>query len=101
MQSHLDEIHLLPALPTVWKTGKITGLRARNGFETDIQWENNVLKEATIYSHNGVPCTLCTSVPIRVNGINAVTEKQDTPYGIYYITRFETKNNKQYRITLQ
>lgn len=43
-------IELLPALPDVWKEGEITGLRAANGFEVDIKWEEGKLLAATIKS---------------------------------------------------
>jgi alpha-L-fucosidase 2 len=43
-------IELLPALPDDWPNGKISGLRAANGFEVDMKWEQGKLTGATIKS---------------------------------------------------
>jgi len=56
LQSHTGEIVLLPALPTKYPIGEVKGLRARNGFEVDMKWENNKLVEAVVYSEHGKEC---------------------------------------------
>ena len=66
LQSHTGEIHLLPALPSVWPTGNVIGLRARGGFKVDIDWADGRLNRSLICSELGNKCTVRTDVPVRV-----------------------------------
>jgi alpha-L-fucosidase 2 len=53
LQSQAGEIELLPALPSSWPSGKVSGLRARGGCEVGIKWQGGQLASATIKNISG------------------------------------------------
>ena len=65
VQSHAGVIHLLPALPSAWPAGRVSGLRARGGFEIDLEWRDGRLTRADIRSRLGGRCRVRAASRLR------------------------------------
>jgi alpha-L-fucosidase 2 len=58
VQSRNNTLYLLPALPSAWSQGTVTGLCARGGFVVDLNWQDGRLQTTTIHSRNGGQCRI-------------------------------------------
>lgn len=48
LQSRNGAVHLLPALPSAWPTGAMTGLKARGALDVDVWWKAGRLDRARL-----------------------------------------------------
>lgn len=74
VQSHAGFLHILPALPTEWKTGgEVKGLRSRGGFiVTDLKWTDGNVERVTIKSTIGGNLRLRSATPLLKNGVTSL-----------------------------
>lgn len=96
LQSHSDDIFILPALPDKLNAGSVKGLRARGGFILDFDWENGKLKKLTVQSTLGGNCRLRIHVPLQSKDValeKAKGENTNTFYSKPYISPLILNNN--------
>jgi len=102
VQSHAEEISLLPAIPLKrkWRSGSFSGLKARGGFEVGASWDKRTITAASLHSQFGNPVVLrlplLASDTIRLipQGGKAITLKAAAD-GTF---RFPTKAGTRYQI---
>lgn len=82
LQSHVKNdavycLELLPALPEEWSSGSVKGLRARGGFEIEMDWEGGELTAARLTSMNGNSCKI-----ISGNQQKTISTEPQKPYDL-------------------
>ncbi|WP_435357970.1 glycoside hydrolase family 95 protein [Emticicia sp. SJ17W-69] len=87
MQSDDGAIHLLPALPDVWPSGSISGLKARGGFEIiEMVWKDSKLIQLVIKSSLGGNLRLRLPNELKLpNGTILKEAKGDNSNPFYFL----------------
>ena len=87
MQSADGNLHLLPALPDVWPSGVVKGLRAPGGFEiTEMEWKNAQLIKLVVKSILGGNLRLRVPNSMKVQGVGFLqTAGAKNPNPFYYV----------------
>lgn len=87
VQSSDGAIHLIPALPDVWKDGTIQGLRARGGFEVvEMQWKDAKLTKLVIKSTLGGNLRLRLPNALKQkSGADLLEAKGENPNPFYFV----------------
>ena len=95
LQSQGGELRFLPALPAEWPTGSVKGLRARGGFQIDLDWSDGMLASAVLRSDLGRRCVIRTDARVRVtsSGQEVALDLTNPSY-----IMFETTSGAAYRV---
>jgi len=101
LQSHLNDIQLLPALPAAWKNGDVKGLVARGAFELEMFWTNGKLSKAFITSKAGGECRLRTNENVSIKNIKSASASAQLFNQQQYLISFSTVKGKVYEVLVK
>lgn len=93
VQSHDGCVYLLPAIPSVWSEGRVTGICCRGGFVVEeLAWKDGRITTCKIRSTIGGQLRLKANAPLK--GISKASGENKNPLFRQPVT-LETVNNSQ------
>lgn len=95
LQSHDQEINLLPALPEKLEQGWVRGIKARGGFEVSFEWKNGGLNGGEIKSLLGRKCVIRSKESFMIKNRGKPVETTQIEKGVL---AFNTEKNQCYDI---
>ncbi|MBE1489381.1 glycosyl hydrolase family 95 catalytic domain-containing protein [Plantactinospora soyae] len=100
LQSQTGEVQILPALPSAWPTGSVSGLRARGDLTVDTSWSGGAATEVAVTAGRDGPVTLRSPLfagPYRL--VDATTGKRVNPDGNGDRATFTARKGHRYVAT--
>jgi alpha-L-fucosidase 2 len=84
LQSHMGQVHVLPALPDAWPTGSAKGMQARGGLEVDLTWEDGKATSAVLKAKVDGKHTLRAPKGQQIDGPDTVELKAGQKYEVKF-----------------
>ena len=98
-QSHLDMVHLLPALPSAWPNGSVEDMRLRGGHTLGIAWNDSALTSGSIAAGADTALHVRASTKLRIVDSDGMTIPATfSALGDDMITSFNAKASSTYKI---
>src|SRR5699024_2094206 len=95
IQSHKGYVELLPAIPSTWLKGSLTGIRVQGGFEVNIFWDRMQVNELEVTCNSDNLFVLKSQESIRVHDSGREEKRIDPVNGLIEI---DMKKGKHYKI---
>ncbi|QQT28166.1 glycosyl hydrolase family 95 catalytic domain-containing protein [Sphingobacterium spiritivorum] len=91
LQSYDGNIYLLPALPRALANGKVTGLKARGGFEVDMEWKDSKIQKLVVKSTLGGNCRLRLNSDTHLSGnAKLIPAKGENTNSYYFVNEIKS-----------
>ncbi|MGJ1434232.1 glycoside hydrolase family 95 protein [Sphingobacterium spiritivorum] len=101
LQSYDGNIYLLPALPRALANGKVTGLKARGGFEVDMEWKDSKIQTLVVKSTLGGNCRLRLNSDTHLSGNAKLSPAKGENTNSYYFVNEIKSPLKSEKATLK
>lgn len=91
LQSYDGYIYILPALPSALSNGSVKGLKARGGFEIDIDWKDSKLTKLVVKSTLGGNARIRIAKEIQLKSkTKLISAEGENPNPYYQINTIKT-----------
>jgi alpha-L-fucosidase 2 len=84
LQSHMGQVHFLPALPAAWPVGSVRGMRARGNLEVDLKWNEGRATDAVLKAGSDGTFVLRAPGGQQIDGPTTITLQAGDVYEVAF-----------------